>query len=240
MDALLSSRAVHLHSIVNGIDTELWNPSSDPALPAHFSIADLSGKRLVKAALLNELGLPPTRINRPLIGVVARLVHQKGLDLLMENPRQFLDLDLSLALIGDGDPQQEDFFRWLAAAHPTRVAVKIGFDRALSRRIIAGSDVFLLPSRYEPCGLTQLYAMRYGALPLVHSTGGLKDTVSRDNGFLFQIHSWRALLDCLREMDAAWGTTKWGIMQRAGMSADHSWNAPAAAYSELYEAMNHN
>jgi starch synthase len=240
MEGILNSRADHLHGILNGIDDDLWNPASDPAIPAHYSLQDLSGKRLVKAALLTELGLPPERIHRPLIGVVARLASQKGLDLLSQNPQQFLDLDASLILIGDGNPQEEDFFRWLAAAHPTRVAVKIGFDPALSRRVIAGSDVFLMPSRYEPCGLTQLYAMRYGTLPLVHSTGGLKDTVTKADGFTFENHSWRSLLQCLRDMAATWGTPQWITLQRAAMSADYSWAASAAQYSKLYAGMNHN
>jgi starch synthase len=240
LEAVISSRAASLHGILNGIDDDLWNPNSDSSLPAHFSKDNLSGKRLVKAALLKELGLPSERLNRPLIGVVARLTSQKGLDLLSQNPKQFLDLDTSLIVIGDGDPQEEDFFRWLAAAHPTRVAVRIGFDSGLSRRVIAGSDVFLMPSRYEPCGLTQLYAMRYGTLPLVHATGGLKDTVTAATGFTFKIHSWRALLQCLREMTATWDTIRWTTMQYAAMSADYSWAASAAAYSRLYEAMNHN
>ena len=200
----------------------------------------MAGKRICKAALLNEFGLPPERIDRPLIGVVARLATQKGLDLLSQNPQQFLDLDVSLVLMGDGNPQEEDFFRWLAAAHPRRVAVKIGYDAGIAHRVFAGSDVFLMPSRYEPCGLTQLYAMRYGTLPLVHSTGGLRDTVNATNGFSFYVHSWRALHQCLRDMTSAWETNEWRSMQRTGMSGDYSWDGPAAKYAELYDALNHN
>jgi starch synthase len=240
LDSLLSRRSADLHGILNGIDADLWDPALDPHLPAHFSKQTLSGKQDVKAALLREFGLPPERISRPLIGVVARLANQKGLDLLSQNPQQFLDLDASLILTGDGNPQEEDFFRWLAAAHPNRVATKIGFDTAQCHRIIAGSDVFLMPSRYEPCGLTQLYAMRYGTLPVVHATGGLKDTVTPETGFSFETHSWRALLHSLREMIATWGTPRWTLMQNAAMSADYSWAASAAQYSALYEGMNHN
>lgn len=240
LEKLLARRAGNLHGILNGIDADLWNPALDPHLTAHFSKDDVSGKNAVKADLLREFGLPPDRMNRPLIGVVARLAAQKGLDLLSQNPQQFLDLDASLILIGDGNPQEEDFFRWLAAAHPSRVAARIGFDNSQSHRIIAGSDVFLMPSRYEPCGLGQLYAMRYGTLPLVHATGGLKDTVSPETGFSFETHSWRALLQSLREMTATWGTMKWTDMQLAAMSADHSWAASATRYSMLYEAMHHN
>jgi starch synthase len=240
LEKVLEGRASHLQGILNGIDMDFWNPATDPNLEDHFSEAELAGKQTVKAALLREVGLAPERMNRPLIGVVARLTSQKGLDLLSQNPQQFLDLDASLIVMGDGNPQEEDFFRWLAAAHPTRVATTIGFDRVLARRVIAGSDVFLMPSRYEPCGLTQLYAMRYGTLPLVHSTGGLTDTVSLATGFLFETHSWRSLHACLRDMIKVWGTTKWTSMQRAAMSADHSWDNAASAYSKLYEAMNHN
>jgi len=240
LETVLAQRNGEFHGILNGIDTDLWDPLKDQYLPAHFTSSEMDGKRACKAALLNEFGLPPERMSRPLIGVVARLAVQKGLDLLSRNPQQFLDLDVSLALIGDGNPQEEDFFRWLAAAHPTRVGTKIGFDAAISHRVIAGSDVFLMPSRYEPCGLTQLYAMRYGTLPLVHSTGGLKDTVTRSTGFSFDVHSWRALHQCFREMNGTWGTDKWNTMQRTGMSADHSWDASAAEYAKLYEAVNHN
>ncbi len=240
LDSLLRSRSANLRGILNGIDEELWNPATDAYLPAHFSASDLSGKQACKAALLEEFGLPQERINRPLIGVVARLAQQKGLDLLSQNPKQFLDLDASLVLIGDGDPQEEDFFRWLTVSHPNQIAARIGFDLGVSHRIIAGSDAFLMPSRYEPCGLTQLYAMRYGTLPIVHMTGGLKDTVSSANGFCFQTHSWRALHLCLREMVKAWDTTKWGELQATGMSGDYSWDVPAREYSRLYEAMNHN
>jgi starch synthase len=240
LDTLLARRADHLHGILNGIDAELWDPALDPYLNAHFSQDNLTGKGQVKADLLREFGLPPERMNRPLIGVVARLAAQKGLDLLSQNPRQFLDLDVSLIVTGNGNPQEEDFFRWLAAAYPTLVATRIGFDTAQCHRIIAGADVFLMPSRYEPCGLTQLYAMRCGTLPLVHATGGLKDTVTPETGFSFETHSWRALLQSLREMTATWGTIKWTRMQRAAMAADHSWAASAAQYSSLYEAMHHN
>jgi starch synthase len=240
LDDILARRRNLLHGILNGIDTDLWNPATDPSLCANFSLQDLSGKRQVKAALLQEFGLPPERMDRPLIGVVARLASQKGLDLLSRNPRQFLDLDASLILIGDGIPEEEDFFRWLAAAHPNRAAVKIGFDHGVSHRIIAGSDVLLMPSRYEPCGLTQMYAMRYGTLPLVHATGGLKDTVTTGTGFSFEIHSWRALHQCLREMTSVWGTDRWSNMQREAMETDHSWSLAAREYSKLYYALNHN
>jgi len=234
LEALLARRRGDLTGILNGIDTELWNPASDPHLPGHFSSDDLSGKQECKAALLKEFGLAPERMTQPLIGVVARLAAQKGLDLLSQNPRQFLDLDASLVLMGDGNPHEEDFFRWLAAAHPDRVGVKIGFNTGVAHRILAGSDVFLMPSRYEPCGLTQLYAMRYGTLPLVHSTGGLKDTVNAANGFSFEVHSWRSLHQCLREMTAAWGTDSWKTKQRNAMIADYSWDAAATSYSRLY------
>jgi starch synthase len=240
LNELLNSRSADLRGILNGIDDDLWNPANDPYLPVPFSKEDLNGKKACKQELLKEFGLPKEREERPLIGVVARLATQKGLDLLSQNPQQFLDLDATLILTGEGNPQEEDFFRWLAAAYPNRVAIKIGFDAAQSHRIIAGSDVFLMPSRYEPCGLTQLYAMRYGTLPLVHATGGLKDTVTPDTGFSFDAHSWRALFSCLREMTAIWGTAKWVDMQQAAMSVDYSWAASAAEYSRLYAGMNHN
>jgi starch synthase len=238
LDSVLSRRSNVLHGIINGIDTEVWDPATDLHLPANFSLGELAGKQVCKAALLKEFGLPADRIDKPLIGIVSRFANQKGLDLLGQNPLQFLDLDASLVVIGDGNPQEEDFFRWLAVAHPTRVGVKIGYNAGVSHRIIGGADAFLMPSRYEPCGLTQLYAMRYGTLPIVHETGGLKDTVNAENGFSFRTHTWRSLYACLREMVNTWRTTKWGMMQNKGMSADYSWHNSAAEYARLYDALN--
>jgi starch synthase len=138
-------------------------------------------------------------------------------------------------LLGSGDAEEEDFFRWLASAHPAQVSVQLGYTAGAAHRILAGADLFLMPSRYEPCGLTQLYAMRYGTLPLVHTTGGLNDTVSAETGFRFAPHTPQALLACLTEALAEWQTPVWQEKQRAAMERDSSWQRPAREYATLYE-----
>jgi starch synthase len=234
LEELIASRGNVLTGILNGIDSALWDPATDPHLPAHFSPAALAGKRACKLALLQQAGLSVDRIDKPLIGVVARLTPQKGFQLLTRNPKDFLALDFSLVLLGSGDPHEEDFFRWLASSNPSRISVQIGYSAQYAHRILAGSDLFLMPSRYEPCGLTQLYAMRFGTLPLVHATGGLKDTVSADTGFSFVPYTAEALLSCLRQALALWHTPQWSQMQAAAMQKETSWTKPAAAYSALY------
>ncbi len=237
LEDLIASRNNVLTGILNGIDSAVWDPATDPYLPAHFSATDLEGKRACKLALLQQAGLSPDRIDKPLIGVVARLTPQKGFHLLTRDPKDFLALDFSLVLLGSGDTHEEDFFRWLASSNPSRVSVQIGYSAQYAHRILAGSDLFLMPSRYEPCGLTQLYAMRFGTLPLVHATGGLNDTVTADTGFSFVPHTSPALLTCLRQALALWQTPQWTQMQAAAMQKDTSWTKPAAAYSALYSKL---
>jgi starch synthase len=235
LEDLLLSRRANLYGIVNGIDFEVWNPAADPYLPAHFSFQDLSGKDTCKRALLKEFGLPASRADKPLIGVVARLTPQKGFNLLMHQPEKFLKQDATLVLLGSGDAEEEDFFRWLASAYPAQVSVRIGYAARTAHQILAGADLFLMPSRYEPCGLTQLYAMRYGTLPLVHNTGGLNDTVSPETGFRFARHAPEDLLACLKGALAEWQTPAWHRKQMVAMQFDSSWRRPATEYAALYE-----
>ncbi len=242
MEKILKRRSVDLCGILNGIDTQVWNPASDSALPGNFSMDDLAGKALCREELLKEMGLP-SRKGIPLFGVVSRLYQQKGLDLLAEALPSLLTRKktLQVVVLGSGDPSQEKAFQDLERKFPEQVATATRFDESLARRIYAGSDFFLMPSRFEPCGLSQLYAMRYGTIPIVRRTGGLADTVhawdgkTNGNGILFGPSSVRALL---RAMETAVmlfdDPSAMQIMQQNGMSEDFSWDKPALQYQSIY------
>lgn len=238
LDGVLRSRGEALTGILNGADYEEWNPETDPQLPARFSAADLSGKRRVKQELLAEMGLPPEALERPLVGMVSRLDSQKGFDLLQEAAAELPAEDLSLAALVSGAPRGEEFLRAWAAAHPNKIAIRIAYDERMAHRILAGADLLLMPSRYEPCGLTQIYALRYGTVPVVRATGGLADTVDDSTGFLFREYTVAALLEAVRRALAAYRERdQWRERMRRGMSRDFSWNASAARYAELYRSL---
>ena len=189
MDGLLRSRAAKLSGILNGVDYDEWNPETDPHLPANYSPLDLIGKGACKLELLEEMGLP-VDLDRPLIGIVSRFADQKGMDLVAEAAPFG---DAALVALGSGDLALETSFRELALMHPDRCAVRIGYNDGLAHRIEAGADMFLMPSRYEPCGLNQIYSLRYGTVPIVRATGGLADTVESDTGFTFRAATPAAL-----------------------------------------------
>jgi len=239
LDGVLRKRARDLAGIRNGIDTAHWNPAADPRIERPFDSARPGGKRDCKAALRKELGLRRSP-RTPLAGVVSRLTEQKGMDLLLGVSRTLFERrDLQLALLGTGDPGLERALGRLALRYPGRVAVRIGFDDDLARRIYAGADLFLMPSRYEPCGLSQMIAMRYGAIPVVRRTGGLADTVRegsrRGNGFVFRPPSGRALLRAVDRALDLWKTPPaWKALRRRAMTEDFSWTGPARAYRDLY------
>jgi starch synthase len=234
LDGLLRSRASKLSGILNGVDYSEWNPETDPHLKANYAVNDLSGKAECKRALLAEMGLPAEDA-RPLIGVVSRLAHQKGLDLLAEAIPAILSDDVALTAVVSGDPGLEDAFRAMARAWPDRIAVNIGYDEGLAHRVEAGADMFVMPSRYEPCGLNQIYSLRYGTVPVVRATGGLEDTVDEETGFKFSGLTTDALVDAIREAVAAFANrTGWVKRMRAGMTRDFSWDASARAFQELY------
>ena len=178
-EGVLSRRAADLVGILNGIDTERWNPAADQYVAARFSADDLTGKRRAKELLLEAAGLPrnDAALARPVIGLVSRLTDQKGIDLVAAAADELMALDASWAMIGNGEPRYEELWTWLAARHPDRVSARIGFDERMAHHIEAGADAFLMPSRFEPCGLNQLYSLRYGTVPIVRATGGLEDTV---------------------------------------------------------------
>jgi len=245
LDGLLRARSTVLSGILNGIDSEHWNPAADPYLPAHYSADDLQGKAICKARLQQELGLFPDP-GVPLLGMISRLVEQKGSDLVLALAPELLKRGLQLVVLGSGDRRLEQGLRELAAAHRGQMAARIGFDEGLSHRIEAGADIFLMPSRFEPCGLNQMYSLRYGTVPVVHETGGLADTV-RDvdgpmarvaNGFVFhpaQIDALRAAI--LRAERYFQRTALWHELQRRGMGEDHSWHSAALAYRDLYRGL---
>ena len=242
---LLRHRAADLTGILNGIDTALWNPSRDPALKTNYGAARLGSKRANRRALQEELGLAVCE-DRPVFAVISRLTHQKGLDLLLTLGAGITHLPAQLAILGTGEKELETGFRALAAEHPGQIAVTIGFDEALSHRIEAGADAFLMPSRFEPCGLNQMYSLAYGTPPIVRATGGLADTVvdvnpdtlaaGSANGFVFQEATPHALWLTLERTVATWRNRRtWHRLQQNGMRRDFSWTQAAKAYLRVYE-----
>ncbi len=245
LDGLLAYRQRDLVGILNGVDGRVWDPASSPHVPAHFDALRRSGKRVCKNLLQRELHLLEEP-GAPVFGVVSRLVIQKGLDLVLANVEHLVAQGAQVALLGAGDPALEQGFKAAAQHHRGRVAVRIGYDEALAHRLIAGADGLLVPSRFEPCGLTQLYALRYGTLPIVRRTGGLADTVVDANpatlaegsatGFVFDAVDGLALGKALaRACECYFHQPKaWDRIQRTAMKQDFSWRASAKRYAELY------
>ncbi len=238
LDARLRERANVLTGILNGVDYTEWSPQTDPIIPAHYSTEDLAGKAICKRKLLEEFGLPAEAMNRPLLGIVSRFTPQKGTDILAEIAAQIVAEDVYLVALGTGDPEYEEFFIRMQAEHPGRIAAHIGFDEGMAHRIEAGADIFLMPSRYEPCGLNQIYSLHYGTVPVVRATGGLDDTIEEGTGFKFADYSGQAFLEAIRAAVRAFADREgWQEMMRRGMRKDFSWKTSAAAYSALYRRL---
>ena len=247
LDGILSDAAWKLTGITNGIDTNTFNPETDKALPAHFN-ADtfVEGKAACKAALQEEVGLP-VEPDVPLMVMVTRLAGHKGLDLLCYTARRLMwEENCQLLILGTGESQYERFFKELAAEFPDRVAAKITFNLGLAARIYAGGDIYLMPSKSEPCGLSQMNAMRYGTVPVVHATGGLKDTVppADENGkgglgFTFQSYNGDDFLNAVQRALHLYHNDREGFraLQHTDMSQDFSWDVPAGRYMELFRQM---
>jgi starch synthase len=244
LDGLIQARAASVTGILNGVDGVLWNPASDPAIAASYSAHALQGKTYCKSALQKLLGLKqaPTA---PLFGIVSRLTAQKGLDLVLDALPTILGSGAQLAVLGSGDPGLEAAFAEVALSHPDQISVHLGYDENLAHQMMAGVDAILVPSRFEPCGLTQLYALRYGSVPIVRSVGGLTDTVTdpevdgrvRDvaTGFKFRPASAEALSLALKRSLAAYALPKvWQALRANGMAQNYSWEAAAKEYSKLY------
>ena len=247
LDGILSNAAWKLTGITNGIDTGTFNPETDPALPAHYNADTFTaGKAACKAALQDEVGLPISP-DTPLMVMVTRLAGHKGLDLLCYIARLLLwEEDCQLLILGTGEPHFEEFFKNLAQEFPDRVAAKITFNLDLAARIYAGGDLYLMPSKSEPCGLSQMNAMRYGTVPVVHATGGLKDTVpgADENGegglgFTFQSYNADDFLASLKRGLHLYRNNREGFqaLQKRGMEQDFSWNVPAGRYMALFYQM---
>jgi starch synthase len=242
LEGVLKRRSRDLSGILNGIDYEEWNPETDPLIPANYSAADLEGKKKCKRELLDEFGLKPLSERTPLIGIVSRLADQKGFDLIGEAMADLAGLNLQLVVLGTGQSRYHALLKEFATRFPDRVAVRIGFDNNLAHRIEAGADMFLMPSRYEPCGLNQLYSLRYGTVPIVRATGGLADTVENfdiladsGTGFCFQEYSSRAMMIALhRALMVYEDPYEWRKIARRGMSRIWSWEKPAREYLKLY------
>jgi starch synthase len=246
LEGVVKNRADRLHGILNGVDYSVWSPEQDKLIAATFSVRDLTGKRACKKDLLEQFGLPTKgaqNLDRPLFGIVSRFAAQKGFDLFEEAAPELMKLDVNIVALGAGEPRYERLFRDLAARFPEKVAVKVAYDNALAHKVEAGADLFLMPSHYEPCGLNQIYSLRYGTVPVVRATGGLEDTIEsfdprtgKGTGFKFQAYEGDALLAAIREALAVYSDAKaWRQVQLNGMGKDFSWQTSAAEYARLYE-----
>jgi starch synthase len=249
LDGLLLSRSYKLHGILNGIDANLWDPHTDPRLPAHYSMSRIQpGKRRNKQALLERF-LPQVddaTLSAPLLGLVGRLVEQKGIDwVLAAIPVLLAESDVRFVLLGSGQVAYEQKLTRLAKQYPTRVFVEIGYDESLSHLIEAGADMFMMPSRFEPCGLNQMYSLRYGTPPIVYKTGGLADTVvdadeaaladASANGFVFETPDTAGFLDAIRRaLELYRQAPRWRRLQQTGMQQSFDWSDSAAHYIDLY------
>jgi starch synthase len=223
---------------LNGVDYSEWSPENDRYIGCSYTVEDLSPKRLCKLDLLKTFGLVADAPERPVIGIVSRFAGQKGFDLIEEIAADLVLEDLYLTAIGSGEPQYEQMFLDLAEAQPDRIGVRVAYDDEIAHKIEAGADMFLMPSRYEPCGLNQIYSLRYGTVPIVRATGGLDDTIDEETGFKFQEYSGAALLKTLRAALLAFqDKVRWAKMMRTGMKKDFSWDASAAEYVALYRRL---
>ncbi len=243
LDNILRMRSWKIHGILNGIDTVSNDPGADKNLVKNFSVSDISGKALCKADLQNTMGLPE-RADVPLIGMVTRLVSHKGLDLVKCVLEELLcTSDVQVVVLGSGDWQYETFFNEMASKYPEKLAVKIGFVPTLASKIYGGSDIFLMPSQSEPCGLSQMFALRYGSVPIVRATGGLRDSVqdsgdNEGNGFVFEDYNAHDMLHTIRRaLEGYQDKEGWAILRKRAMECDYSWGRSANEYIKLYKSL---
>jgi len=243
LDGVVRSRRDHVVGILNGVDYSVWDPEKDKLIPATYSAKDLTGKHICKKDLLEIFGLTPELETHPVLGIVSRFADQKGFDLIAAIAKELMQEDIILTVLGTGDRRYEELFETLANEFPGRVGVRIGYDNELAHKIEAGADMFLMPSRYEPCGLHQIYSLKYGTVPIVRATGGLDDTVESfdvehgtGTGFKFEPYTGAALLDAVRlALHHFTDERIWKRIQLNGMSRDFSWKRPATEYAKLYK-----
>jgi starch synthase len=244
LDGVVRDRAEHLVGILNGVDYAAWNPEKDKLIAARYSMKDMTGKLACKKNLLGVFHLPPESVNEPLIGMVSRFADQKGFDLIAKVARDLLAEDVTIVALGAGEPKYERMLHDLAKLYPEKISVKIAYDNSIAHKVEAGADLFLMPSRYEPCGLNQIYSLKYGTVPVVRATGGLDDTIEafdpktgQGTGFKFQLYDGEALLGSVREALAIFRNdpATWRRIQANGMAKDFSWRTSAVEYARLYE-----
>lgn len=237
LDRILVNKQYKLNGILNGIDYDLYNPVNDKFISKGFSADDISGKKSCKKALLSELGLSDGE--EPIIGIVTRFVNHKGIDLIRCVFEEIVNMGVKFAILGSGEKIYEDFFREMSLRYPDKVSLTLGFVPELSHKIYAGADMFLMPSKSEPCGLAQMISMRYGTIPIVHETGGLRDSVNDNggangNGFTFKIYNANDMLHAIKRAIDEYNTANWNILVKRAMSFDYSWKTSADLYIKLY------
>jgi starch synthase len=243
LEGVLKARAATVAGILNGVDYAEWSPEADKFIAAPYSANDLSGKREAKQDLLEAFGVAGADLTLPVIGIVSRFAAQKGFDLIARVADRLARENMIVVVLGSGDKEYEELFKRLNKQFPKKFAVKIAYDNALAHKIEAGADMFLMPSRYEPCGLNQIYSLKYGTVPIVRATGGLDDTIDpwepksgRGTGFKFSDYTGDALLAAVRNALAAYrDQPNWQKLMRNGMAKDYSWNASAREYGKIYE-----
>jgi len=247
LEGLLSHRNDALTGIINGIDADQWNPQTDPAISEHYDISTLNKKQLNKSALQKKLSLPVDK-SIPVFALISRLVEQKGIDLVLECLPEMLALPLQFVLLGTGDKEFEQQLSRFAKTHPDKMAITLGYDETLAHQLEAGADIFLMPSRYEPCGLNQLYSQRYGTVPIARKTGGLADTVvdalpetlgnKTATGFVFNEATAGTLMEAIKRALIVYSQPEaWKQLQTTGMQQDYSWHKSAKDYMALYERL---
>jgi len=244
LEGVLANRSHNLYGILNGVDYDVWSPEKDKFIAKKFSVDDPSGKKECRRDLLNEFGLKiPAKV--PIIGVISRLADQKGFDLIAEDIEKVLDMGVAFVLLGTGNVKYHEIFEKIAKNHPKRTGIRIAFNEKLAHKIEAGSDMFLMPSRYEPCGLNQMYSLKYGTIPIVRATGGLDDTIKsynrrsrKGNGFKFTAYKHKALLSTIRHAVELYADKDhWRQIVKNAMSEDFSWAASAKEYFKLYKSI---
>jgi starch synthase len=243
LEGVLRTRSATVAGIVNGVDYDEWSPATDKYLAAKFTPQDLSGKKACKKDLLNVFGLANADPIVPLLGIVSRFAAQKGFDLIAQAADRLAREEMNLVVLGSGDKAYEEMFQRLAKQFPNKIAIKVAYDNAVAHKIEAGADMFLMPSRYEPCGLNQIYSLKYGTVPIVRATGGLDDTIEpwdartgKGTGFKFTDYNGEALLATVKQALLAYrDQSSWQTLMRNGMSKDFSWGASAREYGKVYD-----
>jgi starch synthase len=240
MQGVLGKRKDRIFGVLNGIDEQVWNPEIDAHLVRNYSLNDLSGKLECRRKLLKDAGFDP-QDKRPILTMISRLALQKGIDLIEAVSKRLLDSNVLFFVLGSGGSRYEKFFRELQASRPNQVHVRIGFDEVYAHELEAGADLFLMPSRYEPCGLNQMYSLKYGTVPVVRATGGLDDTVQdwdgeKGNGFKFEAYRPDALMEAVdRALKAFHEASTWKKIIANGMNSNFSWRNSAIQYMSLYD-----